>query len=92
MLIGGQFTVSGTNILLQGVKIGVKNTDGGEGTRRLAITFNANATRAIVQQLLRSIRFRTVNNDSTVQRVIDFSLTDGDGGTSDLATKRVNVV
>jgi len=57
----------------------------------MAITLNADATRTIVEQLVRAIRFRTVSGTSTAQRVIEFSLTDGDGGVSNKVNKTVNV-
>jgi hypothetical protein len=61
------------------------------GTARLEITFNGNATLSIVQRLVRSIRFRTIGASPTTQRVIEFSLTDGDGGVSNKVNVTVNV-
>lgn len=91
LLIGGPFTLSGDDVQLSGVTIGTRNTGGGIGTTPLEITFNAHASRSIVEQLVRVIRFRTTDGTSTAQRVIEFSLTDGDGGLSNNATKTVNV-
>jgi len=92
LAIGGPFTLAGDDIQLNGTTVATRNANGGVGTTRLEITLNANATRAIVQQLVRAIRFHTVNGTSTTQRVVEFSLTDGDGGVSNRATKMVNVV
>jgi len=93
LLIAGAFELDGNLVkrTSDGLVIGTRNTAGGVGTTRLEITFNANATRAIVQQLVRGIRFRTVNGTSTVQRVIEFSVSDGGGGASNKVNKTVNV-
>jgi len=91
LLVGGAFTLSGNNILLGGTRIGSRNVNGGIGASNLIITFTSDATRQVVQQLLRSIRFRTVGATTAVQRAITFTLTDGDGGTSNVASKIVRV-
>lgn len=91
LFIGGPFTKSGQNILLNGQTIGVLNNGGGTGLVKLQITLTSNATQVTTQQLLRAIRFRTINNDTFVKRVIAFTLTDGDGGESVTLTKKVNV-
>jgi hypothetical protein len=89
--VGGPFVNSGSNVLLNGEVIGIRNTGGGQGTTALRITLTAKATPAIVQQMLRAIRFRTVNNDTLSPRVVSFTVSDGDGGTSTTVTKTVNV-
>jgi len=89
--IGGAFTLSGNNILLDGQVIGTRNSNGGQGLTSLVITFSDHATPSVVQQLVRAIRFRTVANDTLAQRRIEFTISDGDGGTSDTRTKLVNV-
>ena len=82
----------GNNVVLNGnTTIGTLNANGGVGTTQLQIALNASATRAIVQQLLRAVRFRTVNAATSLQRVVEFSLTDGDGSASNKVTKTVNV-
>jgi len=93
LLVAGAFELDGDQVKRKsdGLVIGSRNAGGGAGTTRLEITFNTNATRALVQQLVRGIRFRTVSGASTVQRVIEFSVTDGDGGASNKVTKTVNV-
>lgn len=89
-LTGGAFTLSGSSVQHNGLTIG-SLTSNGNGTKPLRVKFNVNATVAVVQELVRNIRFRTVSSTSHFPRVIDFSLTDGDGGTSNTATKTVNV-
>jgi hypothetical protein len=91
LFVGGDFSFSGQTLRFNGIDIGERNADGGIGITELRITFNVNATRAIVQQLLRSIRFRTFDSGWTAQRVFDVFLTDGDGGESNTLTRRVNV-
>jgi hypothetical protein len=56
------------------------------------VTLNAAVTPAAVQALLRNITFRSTSaTPSTATRTIRVSLTDGDGGTSNLPTKTVTV-
>ena len=91
LLLGGGFTTdANNNVLRNGVIIGTRNTGGGIGTTELQLTFNSNATRDVVQQLLRGLSFRTINGTSKSIRTIEFSLTDGDGGSS-IATTRIDV-
>lgn len=89
LLIFGGFTVVGNDIKLNDVTIGTKNTNGGVGTTRLEITFNANATISIVQRLIRGIRFSTTVTLPTDQRVFEFYVRDVAGG-NDRATVAVN--
>jgi tetraacyldisaccharide-1-P 4'-kinase len=64
---------------------------GGKGKTPLVVTFNANATPAQVQALVRSLTFKTTAA-SLVKRKVQFTLTDGDGGTSVAVKKIVTVV
>jgi hypothetical protein len=89
-LTGGAFTLSGSTVNYNGTPVG-SLTGSGFGTTPLSVRFNINATPAIVQELVRNIRFKTVGSTSNLSRVITVSLTDGDGGTSNTATKTVNV-
>lgn len=88
---GGSFTLSGSDVKYNGVTIGTR-THSGAGTTQLRITFNASATRPIVELLVRNIKFKTVNATLTGSRLVTFSVTDGDGGTSNTATQTVNVI
>jgi glucose/arabinose dehydrogenase len=90
LYLGGPFVSSGNQILLNGQAVGTRNAGGGQGFVKLEITLNFRATPAVVQQMLRAARFRTVNNDKLDPRIIHFTVSDGDGGAS-TATKTVNV-
>ncbi len=87
----GQIGVSGINVTFGGVVIGT--FAGGTGPTALVVTFNANATLTAVQSLMRNINYRNTSAaPSTLARTVQVSLTDGDGGTSNLPTKRINVL
>jgi SdrD B-like domain len=89
---GTAFSLDASNNLLRnGVIIGSLNANGGVGMTKFEVTFNTQATAPIVQQLLRSIKFRTTSSASTAPRVLSYTLTDGDGGTSNTLTKTINV-
>lgn len=86
--LAGQISVSGTTVRYGGVAIGTF-----AGTTSLVVTLNDKATPAAVQALLRSITFSSLSeNPSVLDRTIKVTLTDGDGGTSNLPTKLVKVV
>jgi hypothetical protein len=83
------FTLGEGNAVMQGTtQIGTRTSDG-VGSNELHITLNANATVAVVQQLLRSITFSTTSTPGS--RTIAFSVSDGDGETSLELTKTVVV-
>jgi hypothetical protein len=87
----GQIGVSGSNVTFGGTTIGAFT--GGIGTTPLVITFSANSSPAAAQALMRNITFANVSDTpSTAARTVRFVLTDGDGGTSNAATKTINVV
>lgn len=92
LLIGGAFSVDTSgNLWRSGTLIGTRNSSGGLGGTPLLCSFNASATREIVQELLRSISFQTVGSSSTASRTIEFSLTDGAGGTSPKLQSRIDI-
>lgn len=65
---------------------------GGMGLTALTINFNANATAAKVQELLRAITYRsTSSTPSSSPRTVQAQVFDGDGGTSVAMTKQINV-
>lgn len=71
--------------------IGTVNQNAGRGLTKFEVTFNASATPAISQLLVRDIRFKTVLGNNLAPRTIEFSLFDGTTlGTK--VTKTVNVV
>jgi hypothetical protein len=88
---GGQITygIDGTqeNALL------VATFTGGVGTDPLVITFNQNALAVHVTAVLRAVTFHNISDDPvTAPRQASFVVTDGDGGTSDIVTRAVNVI
>jgi hypothetical protein len=90
LAIGAGFTVDANNNVLQGSTIIGKRVSSGFGTSELIVTFNTNTTQAIVQQLVRAITFKTVSGTAGQRKVI-FTVSDGDGGLSNEATKFVKV-
>jgi hypothetical protein len=93
LLLGGLFSFDAANNLLRnGTIIGQRNASGGVGVNNLLITFNASATKAIVQELLRSLSFQTIGGIAKTARNLEISLSDGDGGTSSLVQTRIDVV
>ncbi len=81
----GQISVSGNTISYGGIPIGTFS--GGVGTTPLAITFNSSSTPTAGEALLRSITFRNVgSNPSLNRRAVSVVLVDGDGGTSSATT------
>jgi hypothetical protein len=90
LAIGSGFTLDANNNVLQGTTIIGKRVSNGFGTNELVITFKATATKAVVQQLVRAINFKTVGG-AAGKRTINFTVSDGDGGLSSVAAKTVNV-
>ncbi len=85
----GQIGFSGSTIKYQGTTIGTLSG----GTTSRTITLTAAATPAAVQALLRVITFRTTTTSAPLgTRSVQFQVSDGDGGTSLVYTKLVNVV
>ena len=85
----GQIGVSGANITFGGTTIGTFT--GGTGTTALVVTFNANSSPTAAQALMRNITYANVSDTPTASRTVRFVLTDGDGGTSNTATKVITV-
>jgi ELWxxDGT repeat protein len=92
LAIGGNFKIYPNYgfVTFGGTTIGVVNSGGGQGTTPLKVSFNTYATRSLVQQLIRSITFKTVGGAAGNRSVV-FTVSDGDGGTSLAATKIVKV-
>jgi len=93
LALGGAFGVNSNKevfLLNSTIVIGTLESDV-SGAGDLVVRFNANATLARVQALIRTIRFRTEGVSPTGPRQINFSLLDGDGGASNLASVTVNV-
>ena len=79
----GDITLSGSDVLFDGVVIGViDGTDDGS-TGNLLITLDADATPAAVQALARTIAFTNdAAEPTTVARTVTFTVDSGDGGTT----------
>lgn len=90
LAIGAGFSVDASGNVLQGTTIIGKRVANGFGTNELVITFNANVTPAVAQQLARAITFKTVGG-AAGQRKVVFTVSDGDGGLSSEMVKTVNV-
>jgi hypothetical protein len=82
-------SVSGNTVLDNGVAIGTFT--GGTGTTPLVITFNSNATIADAQAVARSITFRSIGHFAH-KTDVNFQLTDGDGGVSNLASLTLDII
>ncbi len=75
----GTINTSGTNILNGATVIGTLSASEGTVTNgtALTVTFNANATNALVQQVVRAIHYDNTSNDpGTSNRTITFTATD----------------
>ncbi len=87
----GQIGISGSDVTYGSTTIGT--LAGGSGVTPLVVTFNANATLAAVQALLRNVTYANVSETpSTETRTVQFVLTDGDGGTSVAAPATIHVI
>ena len=86
----GQIGVAGLSILYGGQTIGTFT--GGTGTTQLRVFLNAFAGFTTTKALLQAIGYSNVSdNPATNNRVIEFLLNDGDGGTSVGVTKTVTM-
>ncbi|SMO88302.1 DUF4347 domain-containing protein, partial [Gracilimonas mengyeensis] len=82
---GTAITVSGTNIFANATDIGDLSVSGGVVTNgtALTITFDADATNAIVQEVLQSLRYRnTSDNPGTSNRTVTLTATDKNAGSN----------
>jgi hypothetical protein len=86
----GGVTTSGSQVKFNGIVIG--SYTGGTGQQPLVVTLNANATPFRVQAVLHNITYRSLSeNPSTTIHHLYVGLADGDGGTSNGATKTLKV-
>ena len=85
----GQIGVSGSDVSFAGTVIGTFT--GGANGSDLVVTFDADATPAAVQALIRNITYWNVSEDpSPLPRSVSFTVTDGGGG-SDAESAVINV-
>lgn len=87
----GVFTRIGRDVFYNGISIGTLNASAGTGLTSFQVTFNSAATVSIVQQLLRAVNFRTSSNTNLTQRLLTYSLSDGEGGTSATVSVAINI-
>jgi len=85
----GQIGFDGTNVTYEGTIIGVR--DGSSTNILLLINFDSDADTTSVSALLNAITYENTNmvNPSTLDRTVDFIISDGDGGSSPVASVTV---
>lgn len=70
----------------------IGNWSGGTNGKALTVTLRSTASVAAVQALIRNITFETsATNTSLASRIVQFQVTDGDGGSSTVASKSITV-
>jgi hypothetical protein len=85
----GQIGVDGNVVTFGGTTVG---SIAGSGTASLLLSFNAAATRAVVETILRHVTFEVISDaPKATPRTVRFILTDGDGGVSRWVFRQVNV-
>lgn len=85
--------VSGSNVLYNNVVVG---SLAGSTDSALKITFNSNATTQVVEDVARQIVYKSSSDDPSVHirqgvRDIQYQISDGDGGISNVAHKNLTV-
>lgn len=88
----GSITTSGNNVLENGTNIGTI-TGNGTGANNLVVSFNANATPARIQSLLRALQYRNTeaNQPDLGDRILQLTLIDGDGSSPSETSLTVRV-
>lgn len=87
----GAVTISGNKVLFSGVEVGSFTTGDGFSTP-LVITFNASATPAAAQAILRNVVFSTTDNSlMPATRTVTAKVSDGDGGSATSNTQVVDL-
>ncbi|WP_051283782.1 FG-GAP-like repeat-containing protein, partial [Desulforegula conservatrix] len=82
---GTAITISGTDIFANGTDVGDLSASGGVVTNgtKLTITFDSDATNAIVQETLQSIRYQNTGDDpGSTNRVVTVTATDKNSGSA----------
>ncbi len=92
----GEIGVAGSNVTYNfgaGPVVIGSFIGGTDAVTPLIITLNANATTAAVQALVRNVTYENLSdNPSTLERIAQFTLTDGDGGVSSDVSRNINLV
>jgi hypothetical protein len=87
----GQFLVDEGTLYYGGIPIGAIS-GGTDGSTPLVVTFNSNATPAIAEALIRKIGYVNFSDDPGAgDRIVTFTLDDGEGGTSAVRTATITV-
>ncbi|MEM1073276.1 MAG: Ig-like domain-containing protein, partial [Pseudomonadota bacterium] len=79
LLTTGNVSINATNVSVGGTVIGTLDSDGANGAQ-LVVTFNANATPVLIEQLIEAVGYSNSSDDPTVERLISLQVTDGNGG------------
>ena len=91
----GEIGVSGSNVTYNygaGAVVIASFTGGTDGVTPLIVTLSANATTVAVQALVRNITYQNLSdNPSILDRIAQFTLTDGDSGVSGAASRNINL-
>ncbi|WP_417525568.1 beta strand repeat-containing protein, partial [Marinovum sp.] len=75
----GAVAVSGSDVSVNGTNIGTIASDG-TGGAPLEITFNADATVALIEVLIENLTYQNLSDDPRDQTTLGLALEDGDGG------------
>ncbi|HEU0099170.1 MAG TPA: M10 family metallopeptidase C-terminal domain-containing protein [Allosphingosinicella sp.] len=88
---GGDFWVEEADLYYQGIPVG-SVAGGTDGSTPLTVIFNAAAGAAVAAALIRAIGYVNYSQSpASGERIVTFTLTDGDGGTSAPRTAAINV-
>ena len=88
ILVEGPVSLSGSDVQVSSVTIGTFS--GGTLGTDLVITWNASSTAADIETVLSKIAYKKSVGTDTSTRIVDFTLSDGDGGTSSPAQQTIN--
>jgi CSLREA domain-containing protein len=88
----GQISLNGSSVYVDGMVVG-DWAGGTDGSTPLIVSFNSNATAAIVQAVARNISYENVSDaPSTAVRTMVGYVEDGDGGTSNLVSGTLTII
>jgi VCBS repeat-containing protein len=89
-IASGDFMVEESDLYYQGMRIG--SVTGGSDGAPLVVIFNADVTPAIAAALIRAVGYVNFSQSPLPgDRIVTFTLTDGDGGTSTPRTATITV-
>lgn len=86
----GLVQVFGSSVSVSGIVVG--QLVPGVGASPMTITFNSNVWKEAVQEITRAVTFQIIGtNPTSDDRIAAYTITDGNGGTSQLQTRRIVV-